>query len=155
MWAILIVTWLAFNIGLVVVLWRAAERKGRRAQREADDARGGDNSRHVGQSAASLLGLGTARADGHPSVAVTESAPAATADREMRRVVMLVGGTAPEDRRADDGDPLAFLPACAAAEGGVCRAGHLHAEIRSLRLTVAELSLERAKLSSAMARRRG
>ena len=143
MWTNLILAWLGLNVVLVLLLWRRSLLLSRREEQ------------HVAAQGA----LAEASCLIHtPVQRVSTNAEAANAGRRSdnkSRVVVVVSGDRKEPHRLP---PHSAPAACNGLIGfnatRFCRFTEMQAEIRELRLVVAELSLERARLSSAIARRR-
>lgn len=143
MWTNLILAWLAMNVVLVLLLWRRSILLSRREEQHFA-------AQQSSAQAPSLIH--------HKLQRVSSDAEAANAGRRpdnKSRVVVVVSGDTKESPRLPPEAPPAT---CNGLNGfnatRFCRFMEMQAEIRELHLVVAELSLERARLSSAIARRR-
>ena len=132
----LILIWLALNVALVLLLWWRSTAKP-----------GADSARREGEPEDSPPGVmrsedhprGDVRTALHPRPALW---PAAVAGHEGLIARPQAAGLAP------------CGPLLASSGPSESRLMELQAEVRQLRLTVAELSLDKARLSSALARQR-
>lgn len=141
-----ILGWLGLNLVLVLLLWRDAEMTRRRVEaREAARAKA---------RAESQAALWRPRGDaaGHPEAGIAAHASAgsdAPPAREARRVIAMVSGESGDalaPRLSGGGSAARVLPAVPGAD--VRHLMDLYDEIRTLRLTVAELSLDKARLTA-------
>lgn len=142
MWTNLILAWLGLNMVLVLLLWRRSILLSRREEQRIATQR----------SLAEVPGLILS-----PVQRVSTDAEAANAGRRSdnkSRVVVVSGDRKESPRLPSHASPAACNGLIGFNATRSCRFTEMQAEIRELRLVVAELSLERARLSSAIARRR-
>lgn len=133
-WLTVLLTWLGVNIALVALMWRYETIKARHA----------GNIRRATAGSATAEGLYT-----------TETGARDGTGPRPRRVVALTSADSAAAARAASATRVGGAShVCATTPMPSCRLHELHDEIRVLKLTVAELSLDKAMLSAAAARRK-
>lgn len=144
LWTSVFLAWVGVNVVLVALMWRYHGMKERSARQR------------ISRQPAALPGLDApgpcphAAAGWHcqPPEPERSRSGAGTEPRPPRRRVVAL--TSADAAAATWAGPTA----CTSASHAACRVHELHDEIRVLKLTVAELALDKARLSAAAARRK-
>ncbi|RTL41589.1 MAG: hypothetical protein EKK53_13465 [Burkholderiales bacterium] len=149
LWTTVLLAWVSVNLLLVTLMWRYQRMK-EQAARERVAAQAASSAADTAAQPCAHAALGwTCRP---PAVAATPRTARLTSAPRRHRVVSFTSAEAA---------PPAWLRSAAQAVDPnatpaptSCRMQELRDEIRVLKLTVAELALEKAMLSAAMSRRK-